>query len=51
MQVQSAAYIEDGEIEQEADGVDAYTQNIFQLANNRAGVLECQSQVLAALVH
>lgn len=31
--------------------MDANAQNVLQLANNRAGVLQCQGQVLAALIH
>ena len=45
------AHPKDGQVEQEADAVDANTQDGFQLAHNRAGVFQSQGQVLAAFVH
>ena len=45
------AHPKDGQVEQEADAVDAHTQDILQFPHNRAGVFQSQGQVLAAFVH
>ena len=44
-------YVEDGEVEEEADAVDADTQDGLQLTHHGAGVLQGEGQVLAVLVH
>ena len=44
------AYVEDGQVEEEAHAMQANCQNVFQLADHRAGVLESEGQVLASLV-
>ena len=44
-------YIEDGEVEEEADAMDADTQDVLQLAHHGASVLQGQGQILAVLIH
>ncbi len=47
----TGAYVEDGEVEEEADAVDADTQDVLQLAHHGASVLQGQCQILAVLIH
>ena len=43
-------HIKDGEVEEEAHAVQAHSQDVLQLADHSAGILQREGQVLASLI-